>query len=97
MWTSPINQPKKSIQIIKLPSESNLGQFYAETWKNKDETKNKEQKYDEDMIRETKRWEVEQEIRKQVDHLMREELDLLKIVSDCASMMEGTAAIFFYC
>ena len=33
------------------------------------------------MIREAKRSEVEEEIRRQVDTLMREELDLLKIVS----------------
>ena len=33
------------------------------------------------MIRDAKRSEVEQELRKQVDVLMREELDLLKIVS----------------
>ena len=33
------------------------------------------------MIREAKRSEVEEEIRRQVDVLMREELDLLKIVS----------------
>ena len=52
-----------------------------ETWKNKDESSNKEQKYDEEMIRDAKRSEVEQELRKQVDVLMREELDLLKIVS----------------
>ena len=32
------------------------------------------------MIKEVKRSEVEQELRKQVDVLMREELDLLKIV-----------------
>lgn len=51
-----------------------------ETWKNKDESKNKEQRYDEEMIREAKRSEVEDEIRKQVDSIMREELDLLKIV-----------------
>ena len=34
------------------------------------------------MIREAKRSEVEEEIRRQVDVLMREELDLLKIVSN---------------
>lgn len=50
-----------------------------ETWKNKDESGNKEQKYDEEMIKEDKRTEVEQELRKQVDVIMREELDLLKI------------------
>jgi hypothetical protein len=42
---------------------------------------NKEQLHDEDMIRDVKRNEVEDELRRQVDYLMREELDLLKIVS----------------
>lgn len=54
-------------------------QFFVETWKNKDESGNKEQRYDEEMIKEDKRSEVEQELRKQVDVIMREELDLLKI------------------
>ena len=34
------------------------------------------------MIRDEKRSEVEEELRRQVDVLMREELDLLKIVSN---------------
>ena len=55
--------------------------YFLETWKNKDESSNKEQKHDQEMIRDTKRSEVEQELRKQVDVLMREELDLLKVVS----------------
>ena len=43
------------------------------------------------MIREAKRSEVEEEIRRQVDVLMREELDLLKIVSItlCAQCFHG--------
>ncbi len=49
-------------------------------WKNKDETTNKNQDHDDEMIREVKRDEVEEELRRQVDVLMREELDLLKIV-----------------
>ena len=39
--------------------------------------------HDEEMIREVKRNEVEEELRRQVDYLLREELDLLKIVSLC--------------
>ena len=50
-------------------------------WKNKDEALNKEQMHDEEMIKEVKRNEVEEELRRQVDYLMREELDILKIVS----------------
>ena len=53
--------------------------FLTDTWKDKCE--DTVQAYDEEMIRELKRSEVEDEVRKQVDVLMREELDLLKIVS----------------
>ena len=53
-----------------------------DTWKNRAEQESKAQAYDEEMIREAKRSEVEEEIRRQVDMLMREELDLLKIVSN---------------
>lgn len=55
-------------------------------WKNKDESANKDQMHDEEMIRETKRNEVEEELRRQVDYLMREELDLLKIVSQSTNL-----------
>ena len=54
---------------------------FKDTWKNRAEQESKAQAYDEEMIREAKRSEVEEEIRRQVDVLMREELDLLKIVS----------------
>ena len=54
--------------------------FKPDTWKDKDESTNKTQSCDLDMIRDEKRGEVEEEIRLQVDALMREELDLLKIV-----------------
>ena len=57
----------------------------ADIWKTKDETLNKEQMHDEDMIKEVKRSEVEEELRRQVDYLMREELDILKIVSRSTS------------
>lgn len=52
----------------------------AETWKNVDESHNKRQTYDREMILEAKRVEVEEEIRLRVDALMREELDILKMV-----------------
>ena len=60
--------------------------IFTEEWKSRDESHNKEQRYDEEMIREVKRNEVEEEIRRQVDNLMREELDLLKIVSLLSSI-----------
>lgn len=53
----------------------------TDIWKNKNESMNKTQSCDLEMIRDEKRGEVEEEIRLQVDALMREELDLLKIVS----------------
>ena len=56
--------------------------WILDTWKNRAEQESKAQAYDEEMIREAKRSEVEEEIRRQVDMLMREELDLLKIVSN---------------
>ena len=74
--------------ITYISSQSQLVSFnisactFAEEWKSRDESHNKEQRYDEEMIREVKRNEVEEEIRRQVDNLMREELDLLKIVSN---------------
>lgn len=52
-----------------------------DTWKDKDESKNKVQNFDKDIILSQKRGEVEDEIRHRVDAQMREELDLLKIVS----------------
>lgn len=42
---------------------------------------NKTQSYDPDMILKAKRSEVEDEIRIKVDNLMREELDILRMVS----------------
>ena len=42
---------------------------------------NKVQNFDKDMILQMKRVEVEDEIRQRVDILMREEMDILKIVS----------------
>ena len=54
--------------------------FFVETWRHKDESTNKTQSYDRDMILEAKRAEVEEEIRIRVDAIMREELDILKVV-----------------
>ncbi len=68
---------KKFSNIFKNPFDL----AFSDIWKNKDESLNKEQLHDEDMIRDVKRNEVEDELRRQVDYLMREELDLLKIVS----------------
>ena len=54
---------------------------FTDTWKDKDESNNKIQSFDKEIILKDKRGEVEDEIRLRVDAAMREELDLLKIVS----------------
>ena len=53
----------------------------SDTWRHKDERNNEAQGFDLAMITEAKREEVEDEVRKQVDDTMREELDILKMVS----------------
>lgn len=70
--------------------QNNISQICLDLWKNKDETMNKNQDHDDEMIREVKRDEVEEELRRQVDVLMREELDLLKIVRFKISIISYT-------
>lgn len=48
---------------------------------NRDESLNFSQKHDVELIKEDKRKEVELEVRLQVDELMREELNNLKMVN----------------
>lgn len=48
-------------------------------WKNKDESTNLKQIHYEDMIYAEKYTEVEMELRKIVDEMMRHELDLLQV------------------
>jgi len=48
----------------------------------RDESGNYSQKHDAEIIKEEKRIEVENEVRLQVDELMREELKNLKMVRD---------------
>ena len=52
----------------------------AEVWAGRDEAGNYSQKHDAEIIKEEKRIEVENEVRLQVDELMREELKNLKMV-----------------
>ena len=49
-------------------------------WSGRDESSNYSQKHDAEIIKEEKRIEVENEVRLQVDELMREELKNLKMV-----------------
>ena len=74
---------------------TSLKSLPADTWRDKDESGNKTQRHDVDMIRGEKRSQVEDEIRLRVDALMREELDLLKIVSDGRSADDGQSRILF--
>ncbi|KAL8173064.1 UNVERIFIED_CONTAM: hypothetical protein K2H54_038728 [Gekko kuhli] len=53
-----------------------------DVWQNRDEGWNFSQEYDPELIKEEKRKEVEEEIRVQVDELMRQELKNLKLAVD---------------
>ncbi|XP_067844026.1 dynein regulatory complex protein 11 [Heptranchias perlo] len=55
---------------------------YEGVWQNRDERMNFSQKHVPELIKEDKRKEVEEEIRIQVDELMREELKNLKLAVD---------------
>ena len=78
--SSPILEDDHTINLfVYYFFQHSVISVYLDTWK--DRCEDTVQAYDEDMIREMKRTEVEDEVRKQVDVLMREELDLLKIVS----------------
>lgn len=52
----------------------------TDVWKTRDESSNLQQQHDSELIKEDKRLEVEDEVRIQVDELMREELNNLKMV-----------------
>lgn len=54
--------------------------FAVDTWRNKDERGNVQGSYDREIILNSKRTEVEDEIRRRVDMQMRDELDSLKMV-----------------
>ncbi|TRY75655.1 hypothetical protein TCAL_00505, partial [Tigriopus californicus] len=65
---------------------------FQDIWKDKDESKNVAQTFDEEMIKEEKRREVEDEIRINVDSNMREELDRLKIAAERDKGRKGKIA-----
>uniref|UniRef100_A0ACB8GF86 Uncharacterized protein n=1 Tax=Sphaerodactylus townsendi TaxID=933632 RepID=A0ACB8GF86_9SAUR len=58
-------------------------------WQNRDEEWNFSQEYDPELIKEEKRKEVEEEIRVQVDELMRQELKNLKLAVDREAEKKG--------
>ncbi|XP_051874852.1 dynein regulatory complex protein 11 isoform X2 [Pristis pectinata] len=65
-----------------LPTVAEGHKTYEGVWQNRDERTNLSQKYVAELIKEDKRKEVEEEIRVQVDELMRQELKNLKIAVD---------------
>ncbi|CAN2389127.1 IQ motif containing with AAA domain 1, partial [Pristimantis euphronides] len=65
-----------------LPDVSTSNQTYEGVWKNRNESWNLHQTHDSELIKEDKRKEVEEEIRIQVDELMRQELQNLKLAVD---------------
>ncbi|XP_054415961.1 IQ and AAA domain-containing protein 1-like isoform X5 [Pongo abelii] len=69
--------PSKCIPMISAGHEE-----YLNTWKNRCESVHPSQNYDSETLREEKRKEVEQEIRIQVDELMRQELRNLRLAVD---------------
>ncbi|XP_061463641.1 dynein regulatory complex protein 11 isoform X2 [Rhineura floridana] len=65
-----------------LPVMEEGNNKYKDVWQNRDEGWNFSQEYDPELIKEEKRKEVEEEIRVQVDELMRQELKNLKLAVD---------------
>ncbi|XP_044182545.1 dynein regulatory complex protein 11-like [Acropora millepora] len=65
-----------------VPTVNEAAATYKDVWQLRDEVANFEQKHDAELIKEAKRIEVEDEIRKQVDELMRQELKNLKMAVD---------------
>ncbi|CAM4538719.1 dynein regulatory complex protein 11 isoform X1 [Lepidochelys kempii] len=65
-----------------LPIMEEGNNRYKDVWQNRDEQWNFPQEYDPELIKEEKRKEVEEEIRVQVDELMRQELKNLKLAVD---------------
>ncbi|XP_044159919.1 dynein regulatory complex protein 11 isoform X1 [Bufo gargarizans] len=65
-----------------LPDVSSATNTYEGVWKNRNESWNLHQTHDSELIKEDKRKEVEEEIRIQVDELMRQELQNLKLAVD---------------
>lgn len=63
-----------------VPSINEGTDKYKSVWMTRDEKDNFSQKHDAELIKEEKRKEVEEEIRIQVDELMRAELKNLKAV-----------------
>ncbi|XP_062535222.1 dynein regulatory complex protein 11-like [Armigeres subalbatus] len=79
----------KPMQSSFLPEIKNGIDEYLEIWKGKDESHNLRQTYYDDMIYEEKYADVEAELRRIVDDIMRQELDLLQIALDRDRAQKG--------
>uniref|UniRef100_A0A182N2Z1 Transcription termination factor 2 n=1 Tax=Anopheles dirus TaxID=7168 RepID=A0A182N2Z1_9DIPT len=69
----------KPMQSSFLPEIKSGIEEYTDIWKGKDESQNLRQTYYDDMIYEEKYADVEAELRRIVDEIMRQELELLQI------------------
>lgn len=67
---------------VFVPTISETHKTYKEVWQKRDEAMNFSQKHDAELVKEQKRTEVEEEVRVQVDELMRQELKNLKLAVD---------------
>ncbi|XP_073765641.1 uncharacterized protein isoform X1 [Danio rerio] len=72
----------KMLPSACLPDLERSHKTYSEVWKNRNESKNFSQRHELELIKEDKRKEIEVEIRKQVDELMRQELANWKLAVD---------------
>ncbi|XP_063286074.1 dynein regulatory complex protein 11 isoform X1 [Pelobates fuscus] len=65
-----------------IPDIASANQTYASVWQQRDESWNLYQTHDPQLIKESKTKEVEEEVRIQIDELMRQELQNLKLAVD---------------
>ncbi|XP_055696973.1 dynein regulatory complex protein 11 [Phlebotomus papatasi] len=79
----------KASQSSFLPELKTGIEEFNDTWRDKDETQNAKQSHYEDMIFNEKYAEVEDELRKVVDDMMRQELELLQAALDRDRAQKG--------
>ncbi|XP_022525969.2 dynein regulatory complex protein 11 [Astyanax mexicanus] len=83
----PGEEEEEEPGLMMLPSaflsQLQTGQkTFTDVWKNREESKNFNQRHEAELIKEEKRKEIEAEIRLQVDELMRQELANWKLAVD---------------
>lgn len=82
----------KASQSLFLPELKNGVDEYNDVWRSKDESTNLRHTYDREMVFQEKYLEVEGELRKVVDDLMRQELELLQAALDRDRATKGKKA-----